>query len=54
MKINFTDQEILIVGKALSLMPYGEVVGLLANIQTQINEQQVKNDTAGTEPEAVE
>lgn len=39
MKLELTDQEINIVGRSLSAMPYGEVAGLIASLQTQINEQ---------------
>lgn len=39
MKLELTEQEINIVGKALALMPYGEVASLVNNLQNQINEQ---------------
>lgn len=44
MKLELTDQEITIIGKSLALMPYGEVAALVANLQTQINEQQKENN----------
>ena len=40
MNINLNEQEIHIIGKALSFMPYGEVSALVSNLQKQINEQQ--------------
>jgi len=44
MQLNFTDQEISILGRALGLMPYNEVSTLIANLQTQINEQTKDED----------
>lgn len=39
--MNFTlnEQEVIILGRALSMLPYAEVVSLINNLNNQINEQ---------------
>lgn len=39
--MNFTlnEQELVTLGKALSMLPYGEVAGIINKLNTQINEQ---------------
>lgn len=39
MTIDFTEQELNIIADALGRMPYASVAKLVANIQTQINNQ---------------
>lgn len=39
MNLNLNDQEVVLVGRALANMPYGEVAVLIGNLQKQINEQ---------------
>lgn len=44
--MNFTlnEQELLTLGKALSMLPYAEVVGLINKLNTQITEQQAQKE----------
>lgn len=39
MKIEFDENDLIILDKALSQLPYYEVVGLIEKINKQINEQ---------------
>lgn len=37
--LTLSAQDVATIGQALNKMPYGEVAGLIANLQNQINEQ---------------
>ena len=38
--LQFTEQELQILSKALAFMPYGEVAPLFASLQNQINKEE--------------
>lgn len=46
MNFNLTLQEIALVGKALGMLPYVEVAGLISKLNTQITEQQKEQSEA--------
>lgn len=51
MKIEFTEQEMPILAKALYCLPYGEVAKLIENIQAQIKTQTTEDNGTSEETE---